>query len=444
MLEASFIIVAGALGLWLGLAQTRGRLQAWQEAVAACGLEVVEESAGWNPRLRARAGQVYARIETVGDRGRFARISIEAPAPPDFHSVAIRPQTTLDLGREIEIGDRPFDDAFFIQGPARLVRALLDAEGRRLLLGMRGSWLTIADGELRAVVTRSQDIAVMLSRLLKVRKHFAPPINVLQRLVDNAAGDPEPGVRLQNLLLLVRELSWSPETRKALHKACSDPIPEIRLRAARELGAEAQNVLQELAEGLEDDAVSAEAVSLLDREMPVERLISTLGLAMRRRRLQTARVCLDAIGRRGAADSVELLVKVLEREHGELACAAAEALGAIGSPAAEPSLLQALQSDESDLRVAAARALGRAGTAAAVLPLKEAAERSRLDLELRRATRQAIAEIHSRVQGASPGQLSLSGAEAGQLSLPEAEAGELSLADDRAGRLSIRGGEDQV
>jgi HEAT repeat protein len=91
-------------------------------------------------------------------------------------------------------------------------------------------------------------------------------------------------------------------------------------------------------------------------------------------------------------------------------------------------LLQALQSEDSALREAAATALGKVGTAAAVQPLQEAAERSWIALDLRRAARQAIAEIQSRVEGASPGQLSLASSEAGQLSLSEAEAGQLSLA----------------
>ena len=122
---------------------------------------------------------------------------------------------------------------------------------------------------------------------------------------------------------------------------------------------------------------------------------------------------------------------------GELAADAAQALGETGSPAAEPSLIPALQREEDGLRVAAANALGRVGSAAAVLPLKEAAERSWLDRDLRRATRQAIAEIQSRLQGASPGQLSLAGAEAGQLSLAQADAGQLSLSTDSAGQLSL-------
>lgn len=70
------------------------------------------------------------------------------------------------------------------------------------------------------------------------------------------------------------------------------------------------------------------------------------------------------------------------------------------------------------------------GDATAVQPLQEAAERSLFDLTLRQAARQAVAEIQSRLHGASPGQISLAEAEAGQLSLAPFEAGQLSLAPD--------------
>ncbi len=86
--------------------------------------------------------------------------------------------------------------------------------------------------------------------------------------------------------------------------------------------------------------------------------------------------------------------------------------------------------------------LGKRFAAPAVLPLKEAHERSSwLNIDFRQATRQAIAEIQSRIQGASPGQLSLAGAEAGQLSLAQTEAGQLSLTEDPAGQLSL--GDDE-
>jgi HEAT repeat protein len=185
-----------------------------------------------------------------------------------------------------------------------------------------------------------------------------------------------------------------------------------------------------LAESPADDTVTAEAVSILGQELAFERTRAILDRARGLRHIQTARVCLEVLGRSGTADAVGALAKVMEEEVGALAPAAAQALGAAGSPAAEPPLILALQSEKADLRVAAANALGRVGSVTAVLPLKEAAERSWLDLELRRATHQAVAEIHSRLPGASPGQLSLAGAEMGQLSLAQDGVGQLSLSDE--------------
>lgn len=442
--EAAIAILLGGAFLWLLVRENRSRRQRWEEAAQACGLHLVEADAGWRPQVRARVGMVSVRIEAFGDKGQDTRIVVEPPPLPDFHGVTIRPESALQLGREIEVGDRFFDDAFFLEGPARLLLALLDAETRRLLIELREkSTLTITSGELRAVVSGDERVAEVLPPLLEVCKRLAPPVDTVQRLVENATGDPDPGVRLQNLLFLIRELSWNPETDKALRKACSDPVPEIRLRAGRQLGAEGRGVLLDLAEKLEEDAVSAEALAVLERELTFERLEGILSLALRRRRVRTARACLESLGRRGGAAAAALLAKVLEREYGELAPVAATALGATGDPAGEPSLIQALERDDRDVRVAAAMALGRVGSPAAVLPLKEAAERSpRLDLELRRAARQAIAEIQSRIQGASPGQLSLATAEAGQLSLAAAEAGQLSLAHDPAGQLSLGSDED--
>jgi len=172
--------------------------------------------------------------------------------------------------------------------------------------------------------------------------------------------------------------------------------------------------------------VSAEAVSALDRALPFERTRAILDQALDRSLVWTARACLEALGRSGDPAAVDVLAEVMAREGGKTAAAAALALGATGRPAAEPPLLLALQRE--DTRVAAADALARTGTTEAVLPLEEAAERAPEDKDLRRATRQAVAEIQSRLPGASPGQLSLAQDEAGQLSLTEAEAGQLSLA----------------
>lgn len=243
-----------------------------------------------------------------------------------------------------------------------------------------------------------------------------------------------------NLRLLVREFPGEPGTLDTLRNAAwSDLSLEIRLRAASELGVEGHPVLVALAESMVDDLVSAQAVSALKQILPFERVRAILDLSLRRRRLQTARACLEVLGYSGDAADIDMLAKVMALEQGELAVTAALALGVTGCAAAEPPLILALQGETTDdVRVAAAKALGRVGSAAAVLPLKEATERSAGNPEILRALRQAIAEIQSRLPGASPGQLSLAGVEVGQLSLAQAEAGQLSLAADPAGQLSLQ------
>ena len=438
VIEFVFQVLVVAVPSWLFWRnrQDLRNLRAWKDAATSCGLHVVE----MGPPLRARAGPVEVRIDASGSRDQNTHVTIVVPRPPDFHKVRIRPEAThpyqYQWVPEIEVGDAEFDRAFCIEGPARLVLALLDARTRYLLLYLNAeSRPEISLGELR-VMTSPRKLFDILPCLLKVGQRLAQPMDVLRRLAENANLDPEAGVRLQNLLLLVHEHPGNPVTGEALRAACSDVSPQVRLRAAKELGAEGRDILLEFAESEDDDAFSAGAVSILDRELPFERVRAILIHALRRHRRLTARACLEALGRSGATRAVDTLAKVMAREKGELAVAAAQALGSTGSPAAEPVLILALQHDKPDLRVAAANALGRVGSTAAVLPLKEAAESAVRDPELFRATRQAIAEIQSRLPGASPGQLSLAGAEAGQLSLAQADAGQLSLAQE-AGQGSL-------
>ena len=420
------LFVGGAIGL--GLLHSRQRVRAWEKAAVSCGLQIA--SSGMP--VEAWKERIMVRIEPAGDKGQATRVTAFVPGPPDLIALRLRPESMFVQGGEIEVGDVSFDSSFFVEGPPPQALALLDAETRRLLFRLSTeSRVEMSSGSLRADMA-DKKVSDLLPLLIETAERFALPMDVPQRLAENARKDPAARARLHNLHLLIREFPGEPGTREALLVASTDPSPEVRLRAAKELRAEGRGVLLELAESLVDDVVSAEAVVTLERELPFESLKSILTRAARGRRLRTARACLEALGRRGT-EAVGVLVEVMEQEEGELAAVAAWALGAIGSPAAEPSLIQALRRDLADLRVFAAKTLGRVGSAAAVLPLKEAAERSGLDLELRRATRQAIAEIQSRLHGASPGQLSLAGVEAGQL----------SIATDPAGQVSLSGGEEE-
>jgi HEAT repeat protein len=428
------------------------RLQIWHGAATACGLSLVESPNPWVWRLKLETGAdpIEARFEGINSG---TRAVVVIPGPPGFGGVEIRRQEGEPGADEFEIGDEVFDGAFSLTGPARLLCVLLDAEARRLLRRVDAkSQVEIVRGEIRAEMI-DVEVPFILPFLLDLARRFAQKVDIVQCLVDNAQRDPEAGVRLSNLLFLVRECAWSPRTVEALRTACKDPSPRVRLRAAIELGPEGRGVLLELAESTEDEC-AAQAIRALGRELPIESATTILGHALNGHRIQTACACLEVLGGSGTA-GVDALAAALAREERAVAIAAAQALGMTASAAAEPPLIQALHRNLPDLRVAAARALGRVGSATAVLPLKEAAEPfpsdSWLDPDLRRAAYQAIAEIQSRLTGATPGQLSLTGAETGQLSLAQTEgqlslatdwAGQLSLHSEEAGRLSLSGEEE--
>jgi HEAT repeats len=424
--------LAIASGLW-GVYRTHDTLRRKAGAAAtACGLTVEEASNFWSTRvfLKARAGPIQAFIRpndffrTPRKKTQVLMAVVTAPCPPAFADLRIIPEhLKLRKAREVEIGDEAFDKAFYLTGPMPLLFAVLDAETRRQMMAANAEEaLGIYGGTLQVEVCYRK-LPKILGHLVAIARRFLRPLDIAERLAENARSDPNEEVRLRNLLLLAREFLGEPRAREALRIACVDNSPHIRLRAAQELGDEGRGVLLKLAESTEDDAVSAKAAASLGRGLPLERTREILAQALRRRLLQTARVCLEALGGGGAPEDVDLLAKVLAREKEELAAAAAEALGATGSPAAEPPLLLALAHERADARLAAAQALGRAGSAASVLPLQEAAERRH---DLRRAARQSIAEIQSRLQSAAPGQLSLAESEAGRLSMAE-EAGRLSL-----------------
>ena len=419
-------LLAGS-ALLIGYLISRESLRDWKAAAELCGLEGVEISS-WTRKIKARSGPVDVRIGYSGDRDRPTRVVAVGSGPPGLRDVSIRLPTPL-FRPEIEVGDPGFDLHFVVEGPEPLVSALLDRDTRLLFSRLHlDCEVQLVSGELRADMA-DERIFDVLPRLVEAAGRFAQPLEIPRRLAANARQDAVSGVRLHNLGLLIRELPDDPLTAAVLREACSDPSPKVRLRAARELGAEGRGVLLELAEALDDDGVSAQAVSALGRELSSERAKALFLRARIQRRPRTARACLGALGLWGEA-AVDALAEVLAGEDVELAVAAAEALGATGSPAAEPPLLEALQREPPELRVAAMNALGSVGSASAVLPLKEAAEGSWLGLSLRQAARQAVAEIQSRIDGASPGQLSLAGTEAGQLSLADDSAGMLSLGGD--------------
>lgn len=457
---SALLVAAAAVSVAYLVTSERARARArnWREAAGAVGLADVQETEtlGIPSRLVGRAGGLRVQLEHCQRRRRESgtRITLAGLGHGPF-GLSLRREglgTAFEKAvgeREIEIGDRGFDDELFVRGQVALARALLDAETRgRLVSLLRGRMeierhgpveveARLADDVLQVELPekgfspRTEALAEVLRVLLALARRLLAPPDVPARIAENLPREPEAGVRLQCLLTLVHEFPDHPATRTALLAARDDPEADVRVQAGIALGDEGRDVL--LAAAVDEaapDATTARAVAALAERLTSDEAKKILDDALRTRREMTARECLEALGRRHGLEAVPTLAKVLAVGTGALAEAAASALGATRLAAAEPPLVEALGRESPRVRAAAAQALGRVGGVSAVPALREAAERHPRHRDLTRAVRQAMAEIQAQVEGAEPGQLSLATA--------DARAGQLSLADEGgAGGLSL-------
>jgi len=439
-------------------AQARGR--AWLAAAQAAGLTELRFSdfLGIATGLSGRSGLLRVSLERYhrGKHEKGTRIVIDGLGHPSYE-FALRKESVgsaLEKAfgeREIELGDREFDRRAYIHGSPRVVHAILDSETRGLVgelidgrIPPRGSGkalkarVSVSDGALRAEIPEKafqpggERLPDALRTLLEAARRLTLPDDLPARLGENVRTEPLPQVRLANLLTLNREYPGYEATREALRAACADSDGEVRLRAALVFGEEGRSVLQEIATRTDsDDGQAARAVAALGAHLTCDEARGILQGALETRRPATAWAAVEVLGGIGGSAAVQPLAAALEAEDDKLVVAAAAALGATGDGAAEGPLIAALDRDGPGVWPAIADALGKVGTAAAVVPLRTMAGRFQFDLGLRRASRQAIADIQSRLTGATPGQLALADGGSGQLSLAE-EGGEgrVSMADE--------------
>jgi hypothetical protein len=429
ILTIGAMAVVGGVSYLISRSNQKRRTRVWLDAAMACGLrDVTPSAASWSPtRVTAAKGGLDVEIEryTRGKHSHGTRVTVSG-----LHGVAPLGLQAEDFGtalrkglggtREVEIGDPGFDSRFLIEGPAPLALAVLDADTRRLVETVMGGrtmvhasrrdWLEgkaeLARGKLTVEFPEGisdrveQHLAGALATILALADHLKVRRDVPRQLAENALHDPLWAVRLANLRTLARECQTHPETSRMLKAARSDPSEEIRLTAALALGpAEGDATLLQLAFGDAPDAISARATAALGTRLPVPRAIEGLSAALAAGRLETAAACVEVLS--WQADGPD-------------------------ATGAEPHLIRAVTHEDERLRIAAVKALGRLGTVRAVIVLREAADQ--FGGELRRASRQAVAEIQARAKGATPGQVSLSeGQAAGAVSLAREAGGEVTL-----------------
>ncbi len=427
----------------------RDQIEDWKRIAAAVGLEDVETARvsafGPSTRLIGRAGSLLVELSTrphsknemaycfaVGGLGYRSEELV-------LHREDFGATVAKTLGsRELEVGDPAFDDQLYVRGSPVLAQAVFDADTRRATIRLfadESAEVWLSEGVLHYESSGDQAMPDWVERqvplVLEFARKLSRPADLIGRLAADASSDPLPSARLAKLRTLVREFPRLPATLEALRRGLDDTDPRVRLLAAIELNEEGTPRLLELA--LDDESsedLQAKALAGLGDRLPLDTGREVLSLALRSRRLPVAEACLAALGPRGGPDVVDALAKVLAVERGPLAVAAARALGASGEPLGEAPLLGALQRADEGVAAASAEALRYVGSASAVPRLREV-ESTTDDGALRRAAREAIAQIQARLGGASPGQLSLAGADSGQLSLTEGERGRVSLQGER-------------
>jgi hypothetical protein len=448
MLGIAFGLAAAALvGTGLQRFQRRraGLAGAWTEAAQRAGLTEFTVHHGRRLRLEGVSGARKVCFQEVGLGEHGARGWLLVQAAPGIHVKAERWDTDLErlLGmQELPTGDEAFDQEVHVMGPPEVLRAVLDAETRDRLRRLVREWrVEMWERELHVplparILSSPEALAALLLEVLDLAASLDRPEDVVTRIFANTRKEPEWRVRLESVRLLLEKYPDHPVTRKALEASLHDRHLEVRLEAARASGDAGRATLLEMASlHAADDAYAARAILALHDLFPPDRASETLGRALRGRQVQTAMACLDRLGLAGGPVVVARLAKVLAVEEGPIGVAAARALGASGAAAAEAPLLEALARSSGDLGATAAEALGRVGSTKAVLPLEEAVVRGDAGGHLQREARLAVMKIQSRIQGASPGQLSLVQGEAGQVSLAQEDAsGRLSLTKGKGAR----------
>lgn len=320
------LTVVGVALLGSSLGRRQWRLKQWQRAVKQSRLREVATSSFrlWRAQLTAQSEPLTVRIVDAGGKGN--NIVIEIEGAEGLSHLNLQRRLLQFWTDETEIGDEEFDSSYLIRGQEWSTCALLDYQMRRRITNevFKYSSLEIRDGRLRVEVG-DKVLDKVLPPLLEIARQLSEPLDAEQRIARNARYDPVDGVRLCNLLLLARERPGDPGTLRVLRQACSDKNPEIRLRAAIELGAEGRATLLKLAESDKDDAISAQAVSHLRDELTFDQLKSILARCLDNgERLRTAAACAEALGRHGATPG-QLSLTGNEAEAGRLSIASDDA-----------------------------------------------------------------------------------------------------------------------
>ena len=303
-------------------------------------------------------------------------------------------------------------------GDEGLVAALLDGATRDQLAD--GDKLSISEGFVVLespflLADRVADPVVdAVDRLADRLARVCPPHNrrplVSMLLRENLEHDPQPAVRAAAADLLIAhhpdQADW------AAARALADRRAEVRFAAARHLGEEGFEVLEQVVfEGPDApgsrDGLRQRALRFAVREFPPDRVRPLLARAIEEgpdALRQIAVTQLGDLGQRAGAELAERALR-LAREPATVA-AACDAVARIGDQAHEGRLVELLADGRREVLRAAIEALAQIGTIGSVPALSRLAE-SGTDREIRLAAATTIPIVQTRGAPEALGALSV-------------------------------------
>jgi HEAT repeat protein len=155
-----------------------------------------------------------------------------------------------------------------------------------------------------------------------------------------------------------------------LTRLIADPVPEVRVRAAKALGhMKGISAVKPLVQGLtEPNRWSAIRIADILSTMGKD-AVDELIRCFKDCPLQAKIVAIDILGRIKSLHTVSFLIERLKDENKDIRARAAHALGTIGDPSCYKELIRALEDGEWPVRAMAAKALGRIKVPEAIGPL---------------------------------------------------------------------------
>ena len=425
---AALMVMAGKFRRGLH-ALSGGQAGKFSAAAKALRLRPTEDGLGGfihrHPVEVRRLDGMHALAVTIRPRGD------DEPVPAELQ-VALR---QLLSGEGNPVGDLSFDEKFSLSGDSATIMALFDAETRQFMAG-RARFTMITPlfyeaGTLRfTVADRIEDTAAFIVETVKTAVRLAarcalPKKQIPALLLQNARRDPLRAVRIRNLEVLVDHFPDDVSVRKGLRALLRDGDREVRLLAARGLGAGGFAALATLVTSTDTPpeiasrALAAATLPPAPQQQPVAPIPKVLPL------IRHAIAAPDEALRLAGLQALFAQADAAAEDRGRL--------DALREGGTEAAVIAALALNSTEERRAAVEALGAIGTVAAVAPLQALAEDSPLWRGLDGPAGNAVARIQARLAGAAAGQVALA---------PPAEnaVGRVSLAPTGgAGRVSLPG-----